>query len=93
MTPTQYQKAKRMWAEGYSTIYIAESMGMSRTCVASCVNRNREDFPRRQHANITDEDVQLMRALRLVYGWDDRRIAKEMGCAPITVHRHLKEKR
>lgn len=93
MTPTQQEKAKRMWADGYSTIYIAYALGMRRATVASWVNRHRDDFPRRQHANMTAEDVQNMRAMRLVYGWDDRRIAAEMGCAPITVHRHLKETR
>lgn len=93
MTPTQYENAKRMWAEGYSTIYIADSMGMSRTTIASCVNRHRDDFPRRQHSTMTAEDVRLMRALRVAYGWDDQRIAAEIGCAPITVHRHLKETR
>ncbi len=49
----------------------------------------REDLPRRESLQTPDEVVAMLRLKAL--GWGIRRIAKELGCSPMTVRRYLSE--
>lgn len=73
MTTKDLAEMVRMWSEGRSGKFIADSLGMSTQAVYSYVSINRDKFPHRHHF-ATDAEVDAMAAL-----WADGKTAKAIA--------------
>lgn len=93
LTDSQYEAAKKMWANGVSVKQMAYRLGISTRSVTYYVTRYRFDFPQRHRSKrLTDAQRQWIIAMR-DEGATIKHIADEIGCHENTVQNVLRAAR